>query len=89
MEVEEEMKQRMSTRSWAEMNEYNSTKLFHKVGVVTFTCYTGLIIWISQLFYTDIQYLLTMEKLWQTRRPPTPLLLDSLPETSQHINTVY
>ena len=30
-----------------------------------------------------------MEKLWQTRRPPTPLSLDSLPETSEHINTVY
>lgn len=86
MEIEEEVKQRMSTRLWAEMNEYNSTKLFHKVSIVIFICYTGLIF---QLFYTDIQYLLTMEKLWQTRRPPTPLSLDSLPETSQHINTVY
>ena len=31
-----------------------------------------------QLFKTDIEYLLSMEKLWQTRKPPVPLELDSL-----------
>ena len=34
-----------------------------------------------QLFKTDIEYLLSMEKLWQTRTPPTPLQLGKLPDT--------
>ncbi|XP_064393621.1 SUMO-activating enzyme subunit 2-like [Halichondria panicea] len=53
--------QRISTRQWAENNDYNSKKLFHK------------------LFKSDIEYLLSMEKLWQTRKPPTPLELGNLP----------
>lgn len=49
MEIEEEMKQRMSTRSWAEMNDYNSTKLFHKV-----SCYIYLLYWYWNLDFPVI-----------------------------------
>jgi ubiquitin-like 1-activating enzyme E1 B len=59
----EEMEQveRLSTRTWIEMNEYDPFKLFDK------------------LFSADIEYLLTMDKLWENRRPPVPLSFDSLP----------
>ena len=42
-----------------------------------------------QLFQTDIEYLLSMDKLWQTRTPPSPLHLAALPHTlqSELINT--
>ena len=33
-----------------------------------------------KLFHDDIRYLLTMDKLWQKRRPPTPLDWDTLPD---------
>ncbi|KAK3851796.1 hypothetical protein Pcinc_041577 [Petrolisthes cinctipes] len=33
----------------------------------------------TKLFTEDIHYLLTMDKLWEKRRKPTPLLWDSLP----------
>ena len=33
-----------------------------------------------KLFHDDIGYLLTMDKLWQKRRPPTPLDWDTLPD---------
>lgn len=33
-----------------------------------------------KLFHADIKYLLSMEKLWQSRVPPTPLAMESLPE---------
>ncbi|XP_037085820.1 LOW QUALITY PROTEIN: SUMO-activating enzyme subunit 2-like [Pollicipes pollicipes] len=33
-----------------------------------------------KLFHDDIQYLLTMDKLWTKRRPPTPLVWDTLPD---------
>lgn len=33
-----------------------------------------------QLFKSDIEYLLSMEKLWQSRTPPTPLQLGTLPQ---------
>ncbi|XP_043195202.1 SUMO-activating enzyme subunit 2-like isoform X1 [Amphibalanus amphitrite] len=33
-----------------------------------------------KLFNDDIRYLLTMDKLWQKRRPPTPLDWDTLPD---------
>eukprot|EP00731_Ephydatia_muelleri_P037572 Em0508g10a len=33
-----------------------------------------------KLFHADIKYLLSMEKLWQARVPPTPLAMESLPE---------
>lgn len=33
-----------------------------------------------KLFYADILYLLSMDKLWLKRNPPTPLRLDQLPE---------
>ena len=48
-----------------------------------------------QLFKTDIEYLLSMEKLWQTRTPPVPLELGSLftdqgtSGYSMHTCTVY
>ncbi len=35
----------------------------------------------GQLFHSDIEYLLSMEKLWQSRRPPLPLDLSNLPQT--------
>ena len=34
----------------------------------------------TKLFHDDIKYLLTMDKLWSKRRPPTPLDWDSLSE---------
>jgi len=34
---------------------------------------------ILQFFTDDINYLLTMDKLWQTRRPPVPLNIHCLP----------
>ncbi|XP_019638245.1 PREDICTED: SUMO-activating enzyme subunit 2-like [Branchiostoma belcheri] len=33
-----------------------------------------------KLFHDDVKYLLSMEKLWQKRRPPTPLDWNNLPE---------
>ncbi|XP_072169646.1 SUMO-activating enzyme subunit 2-like [Diadema setosum] len=35
----------------------------------------------KKFFYEDIKYLLSMEKLWQKRRPPTPLDWNDLPDT--------
>lgn len=35
----------------------------------------------EKFFSDDIKYLLSMDKLWTKRRPPTPLVWDSLPET--------
>ncbi|XP_045463652.1 SUMO-activating enzyme subunit 2 [Harmonia axyridis] len=46
---------RISTRQWAQDNEYNPSKLFNK------------------FFFEDIQYLLKMENLWKSRKPPVPL----------------
>ena len=37
-----------------------------------------------QLFRTDIEYLLSMEKLWENRTPPTPLSLHHLPSPSEN-----
>jgi ubiquitin-like 1-activating enzyme E1 B len=34
----------------------------------------------NKLFHDDIKYLLSMDKLWQTRRPPTPLVATNLPD---------
>ena len=28
----------------------------------------------TKLFHDDVKYLLSMDKLWQKRRPPTPLI---------------
>ena len=39
-----------------------------------------------KLFHDDIQYLLSMDKLWQKRRPPTPLEWDQLPSSSSSSN---
>ena len=36
-----------------------------------------------KLFSDDIRYLLTMDKLWQKRRPPTPLDWDTLPDAGR------
>ena len=33
----------------------------------------------TKLFHDDVKYLLTMDKLWSKRRPPTPLDYDNLP----------
>ena len=33
-----------------------------------------------KFFSSDIKYLLSMDKLWEKRRPPTPLDCDDLPE---------
>ena len=33
----------------------------------------------TKLFHDDVKYLLTMDKLWSKRRPPTPLNYDNLP----------
>ncbi|CAH1779384.1 unnamed protein product, partial [Owenia fusiformis] len=35
----------------------------------------------NKLFRDDIKYLLSMDKLWKKRRPPTPLDWDKLPST--------
>ena len=40
-----------------------------------------------QLFHSDIEYLLSMEKLWQSRTPPTPLELVSLPDSVDNSRT--
>ncbi|XP_077291435.1 ubiquitin-like activating enzyme 2 [Arctopsyche grandis] len=34
----------------------------------------------NKLFKDDIQYLLSMDNLWKTRRPPTPLDINNLPD---------
>lgn len=34
----------------------------------------------GKFFSDDIKYLLSMDKLWAKRTPPTPLLWDNLPE---------
>ena len=38
----------------------------------------------TKFFHDDIKYLLSMDKLWAKRRPPTPLIWDTLPETGAH-----
>ena len=58
--------ERVSTRSWANANNYNPEKLFTK------------------FFHDDIKYLLSMDKLWKTRRPPVPLNWNSLPDEGKH-----
>ena len=40
-----------------------------------------------QLFHADINYLLSMEKLWQSRVPPTPLTLETLPNEGKFSST--
>ena len=37
----------------------------------------------TKLFHDDIKYLLTMDKLWAKRRPPTPLVWDELSDEAQ------
>lgn len=37
----------------------------------------------AKLFYGDVLYLLSMDKLWLKRSPPTPLRLDHLPEAGR------
>lgn len=37
----------------------------------------------TKLFNEDIKTLLSMDKLWQKRRPPTPLVWDELPEDKE------
>ncbi|XP_023326854.1 SUMO-activating enzyme subunit 2 [Eurytemora carolleeae] len=37
----------------------------------------------QKLFNDDIKYLLSMDKLWAKRRPPTPLDWDCLPDTTE------
>lgn len=82
-EKEEEVEgKRMSTRQWAESIEYDPLKIFHKVRC-TETSEHRECLSVHQLFYTDIHYLLTMDKLWQTRQPPTPLSVNQLPCDSE------
>jgi ubiquitin-like 1-activating enzyme E1 B len=40
-----------------------------------------------KFFNSDIKYLLSMDKLWEKRRPPTPLDCDDLPEGDFPITT--
>ena len=90
--TEEEQNQRegkgLSTREWAEKIEYDPHKLFEKVQFLM--CYDTMIIYydtvintVLQLFCSDINYLLTMDKLWQTRQAPSPLQLDQLSKDSK------
>ena len=44
---------------------------------------------LMQLFENDIEYLLSMEKLWQKRRRPTPLKLNSLSDTTEQGGGIY
>lgn len=37
----------------------------------------------TKFFSDDIKYLLSMDKLWQKRTPPTPLSWDSMSETGK------
>ncbi|XP_054748219.2 SUMO-activating enzyme subunit 2-like isoform X2 [Lytechinus pictus] len=39
-----------------------------------------------KFFHEDIKYLLSMEKLWKKRRPPTPLDWNNLPDTEEVSN---
>lgn len=57
-----QVKEKVSTRQWAQSHEYDAQKLFQK------------------LFHDDIKYLLSMENLWQKRKPPTPLDWNDLPD---------
>jgi len=56
---------RISTRQWAQDQNYNAKVIFTK------------------LFHDDIKYLLTMDKLWAKRRPPTPLVWDELSDEAK------
>uniref|UniRef100_A0AAQ4NTY4 SUMO-activating enzyme subunit 2 n=1 Tax=Gasterosteus aculeatus aculeatus TaxID=481459 RepID=A0AAQ4NTY4_GASAC len=51
---------RVSTKEWARSTGYDPAKLFNKQSP-------------HRLFKDDIMYLLTMDKLWKTRKAPTPL----------------
>jgi len=79
---------RVSTREWVTSSDYNPDKLFQKVEYDV--CYS---LWycILQFFTDDINYLLTMDKLWQTRRPPVPLNVGSLPVDGKqcHFSSYY
>ena len=79
MEIESNGKEHLSTRLWAEKNEYDPVKLLEKVGKFLFAAGTRVKC-LVQLFSSDIEYLLTMDKLWQSRRPPIPLSLTHHPE---------
>uniref|UniRef100_A0A8C8HXB5 SUMO-activating enzyme subunit 2 n=1 Tax=Oncorhynchus tshawytscha TaxID=74940 RepID=A0A8C8HXB5_ONCTS len=54
---------RVSTKAWARSTGYDPVKLFNK----DYICV------VLQLFKDDIQYLLTMDKLWKKRKAPLPL----------------
>ncbi|XP_072024807.1 SUMO-activating enzyme subunit 2-like [Amphiura filiformis] len=38
----------------------------------------------KKLFHDDVKYLLSMDKLWKKRRPPTPLDWDNLPQSESN-----
>ena len=62
---------RVSTRAWAERNEYDAEKLFGK------------------FFHDDIKYLLSMDKLWTKRRPPTPQVWEDPSEDGKHSVSLF
>ena len=88
--------QKISTRQWVENNHYDAEKLFQKVNnsfshvlynrvsfsPTEFHFLYSFMFYLVQLFENDIEYLLSMEKLWQKRRPPTPLKLSSLSDST-------
>jgi len=64
-------KEKISTRAWAQMIDYEPSKIFHK------------------LFHDDIKYLLSMQNLWEKRRPPTPLKTDELPDAGKSTSFLF
>ena len=78
MEAEDEVVQRVSTRQWVESKEYNAEQVFDKVGLFILYVFCHFNVFFFKLFVSDIEYLLSMEKLWQTRQPPMPLKAESL-----------
>jgi hypothetical protein len=78
IDSEKSTAQKISTRQWAENNDYNAHKLFQKVLHYIYLSCMNIVVYFMQLFENDIEYLLSMEKLWQKRRRPTPLKLSTL-----------
>jgi len=70
---------RISTREWVSSCSYHPDKLFQKVWICIMNCTSATTCYVKQFFVDDINYLLTMDKLWQTRRAPVPLDDQSIP----------
>ena len=83
--------QKISTRQWAENNDTQAVSKgkHNRIMVMTTTMFLCIFCSFVQLFENDIDYLLSMEKLWQKRRCPIPLKLNSLSDTTGQGGGIY